>query len=248
MRPVLLITHILPVEFGVLGDAFAEQDVPVLHVALDDGDALPSIDDVSGIVSFGGTMGVPDADRYPFLSAERDLLAAALASELPLLGLCLGAQLLTWAAGGSVVRMEKRDIAWYRLPRSPAATEDPLFGAWPDDTPVLEWHLDQILLPDSADVIADSSGPGSSIFRAGPAAWGSQSHLELTPEILNAWLADPVIGEELLQADLPPEVLLSQAAELVPQQAAAAREVFDRFAQLVTDRDARGLMVSPPSR
>jgi GMP synthase-like glutamine amidotransferase len=239
--PVAVLTHIKPVEFGLLGDALAEHELQLLHVALDEGDRLPGLDEVSGIVSLGGTMGVPDADRYPFLLEQRDLLQAALAAELPLLGLCLGAQLLTWAAGGSVVRMDSRDIAWYRLARSEIASDDPLFGAWPSDAPVLEWHLDQIVLPDSAELLADSTGPGASVFRVGSAAWGSQSHLELTPLILDGWLADPVIGEELRGAGLPPEQFLSEAADYLPRQEAAASEVFARFAKLVLTRQAAAI-------
>jgi GMP synthase (glutamine-hydrolysing) len=241
VRPVVLVTHIKPVEFGLLGDALAEHELPLLHVALDEGDQLPSLDELSGIVSLGGTMGVPDADRYPFLVEERDLLEAALAAEVPILGLCLGAQLLAWAAGGSVVRMDGRDIAWYQLARSEMASDDPLFGAWPDDAPVLEWHLDQIVLPDSAEVIADSTGPGASVFRVGSAAWGSQSHLEITPEILAGWLADPVIGEELRGAGMPPDQFLLDAADPLPRQGAAASEVFARFAKLVLSRQAAAI-------
>lgn len=241
MRPVLLVTHMEPVEFGLLGDALAEQEVPVIHVPLDEGDRLPRLEKVSGIVSFGGTMGVPDADRYPFLREERDLLAAALAADVPILGLCLGGQVLSWAAGGSAVRMEARDLAWYPLSRSPAAVGDPLFEAWPDEALVLEWHLDQIVLPGSAAVIGDSAGPGASIFRAGPSAWGSQIHLELTPEILDAWLADPVMGTELRGVGLEPEEFRSRSGRLLPRQAAAAREVFRRFAKLVLERETAGV-------
>lgn len=238
MRPVLVITHLERGELGLLGDVLAERDVPVLHRALDEGDRLPELGEVAGVVSLGGTMGVPDADRHPFLGEERKLLASAMATEVPTLGLCLGAQILTWAAGGSVARMKERDVAWYRLARSGAAAGDPLFDAWPDDAPVLEWHLDQIVLPGGTEVLADSPGPGTSIFRAGPAAWGSQVHLELTPEILHRWLADPEMADELREAGIAAERLMADADELLPRQAAAAVQVFERFAKLARSREA----------
>jgi GMP synthase-like glutamine amidotransferase len=209
-----------------------------VYARLDRGDELPEPAEVSAIVSLGGTMGVPDIAAHPFLRDELELLEAALAARVPILGLCLGGQLLAKAAGGDVVRMAARDIGWYPLERRPAADGDPLFADLPAGAPVLEWHLDAVVPPSVEEVIAESSGPGCSIFRAGPLAWGSQSHLELTPPILAHWLADPVIGEEIRGAGFPPERLLAEAEAALPRQMETARAIFNRFADLVSAREA----------
>jgi GMP synthase (glutamine-hydrolysing) len=235
-RPILAITHIAPGDLGLLGEVLTERLMPIVPVRLDRGDELPDLAEVSAVVSLGGTMGVPDSGEYPFLRDELRLLESALASSVPVLGLCLGAQLLAKAAGGDVLRMATRDIGWYPLDRMPAADGDALFGPLPNGTPVLEWHLDAIVPPSAGEVIAESSGPGCSIFRVGSAAWGSQTHLELTPRILDDWLSDPVIGEELRQAGFPSDRLLDQAEELLPAQMTAAISIFERFADFVSAR------------
>ena len=88
-------------------------------------------------------------------------------------------------------RLDRLYVDWPELVVLPAARGDPLFDRLPDRTVVLEWHVDAIEPPPGATVLAETAGPGCAIFRAGPAAWGSQIHLELTPEMLSGWLSDP---------------------------------------------------------
>lgn len=232
MRPVLAITHLRHEQLGLVGEALSEAEVPVVHKSLFSDDGLPHPDELSGIVSLGGQMSVTELAGYAFLAAELELFRAALRAQLPILGLCLGAQLLAAAAGGRVARMERRYIGWPELAFETASAEDALFHAMPADLRVIKWHADGITPPPSGTLIASTESPGCAIFRVGAHAWGSQMHLEATQEMLfDLWLPDPVEERSLLDADIDPDAFAAESRELLPRQIAAMRPVFERFAR-----------------
>ena len=136
-------------------------------------------------------MSVTRLDKDPFLSGELALLRAALAKGVPTLGICLGAQLLAVAAGGEVTTMPRVYVGWPELEVTAAAGDDPVFGDLPAGARALKWHEDRIEPPPGAVVLATTASPGAALFRVGAAAWGSQMHIEVTPEmLLEGWLAD----------------------------------------------------------
>jgi GMP synthase-like glutamine amidotransferase len=123
-----------------LEDAFTGHAGPALRSAgaelderhLRDGDPLPAIGEVDGVVSFGGEQTVTAIDREPTLAREAALLREAVEHEVPVLGVCLGAQLLAHALGGEVRRLDLRMIQWTRLVALPAAAGDPVVGSLPE--------------------------------------------------------------------------------------------------------------------
>ena len=234
MRPLLAITHLADRALGLAEGVLARRGIPLRRTHLD-GDR-PRLDDVGGLLVLGGAMGVPDADAYPFLRWELELLTQALADEVPVLGLCLGGQLLARAAGGRVERMAEPFIGWPRLTRFAAAAEDALFGGLPPEVQVLEWHNDSIEPPPGAVVLAETGGPGCSIFRAGPAAWGSQIHLELTPAMLARWLDDDDLARDLAAAGVDPAGLVAESPRRLAAQNRVAETVFERFAEVLLAR------------
>jgi GMP synthase (glutamine-hydrolysing) len=236
-RPVLAITHMPMGHFGLVGEALGRRGVPLVGADPEDGGLPSDLARFSAIVSFGGHASAVDARPSSGLAAEIALLASALRDEVPVLGLCLGGQLLSAAAGGDVRRLEHRYVGWTPLAPTPAAAEDPLLSVLGAPVPVLEWHLDAIELPPDGESLAETDGPGRSVFRTGPAAWGSQLHLELTPDTLDAWLGSREHHAELASAGVDGEAIARGAATHLAAQVAFGRALFERFAELVARRE-----------
>ena len=144
------------------------------------GDPLPDLDAVDGLVSFGGAQSVTEIERYPYLLEETELLRAAVERDLPVLGVCLGAQLLAHALGGSVRRLPRRAVVWVELAR---LADDELV---PDPVWALHWNEDGIEPPPGATELLERGGLGCAAFRIG-SAWGVQFHADVDGAVLDRW-------------------------------------------------------------
>jgi GMP synthase (glutamine-hydrolysing) len=249
MRPVLIVTHLADRQVGLVREALQTAGCDVIERHAAAGDTLPAAGEIAGIVSLGGRQSASRAAEDPFLAAEVTLLRTALDDDIPVLGMCLGAQLLAVAAGGEVVNAGRMSAGWPDLVLLPAATGDPVFGGLPPRLPVLKWHEDVIELPkamrvlDGAEgsgaawLLATSEGPGAALFRIGSSAWGSQAHLELTPEMLvDVWLADPDEAADVIAAGHDLDEFRTRSRELLVGQVAAARPMFEAFGQIAAQR------------
>ena len=175
-----------------LGDWLTEAGAE-LDVVASARESLPeSLDGYHGVVCLGGEMGAADDDTYPWLADIRRLLARAIAGRVPVLAVCLGAQLLALAGGGRVARsstgpgagpglVAKRDLAW----------KDPLFGELPLMPDVQRFHRDAVeYLPSNAVVLASSPHCPNEAFRVGQSAYGLQFHIETTTRIVLDWACE----------------------------------------------------------
>lgn len=163
------------------------------------GDPLPTYDhdDPSLLVVLGGSMGVGDmADpSYAWLAGESNLIATRLAARQPVLGICLGAQLLAHAAGGSVVPLTAgdpplplREVGWGAVHWTANTSEEPVLDGLAASELVLHWHGDRIQLPPGATLLGSSLHCPEQFFRLGQHAWGLQFHVEVGADALSRWL------------------------------------------------------------
>ena len=197
------------------------------------GDALPALEDVDGIISFGGSQSVVDIEHDRALRDEAQLLGEAVAAGVPVLGVCLGGQLLAHALGAAVRRAPRRTVAWVELAPLPAAAADPVFSGLGSPVAGVHWNEDVFALPGGATELLTGASPGVAAFRAGERAWGVQFHPEVDAAALDGWYAN--YGSWLLQAGVDEARARAADARHLPGQAETADRLFGAFARVVAD-------------
>ncbi len=235
MRLVCL--HNLPEPFlGLAERPLREAGLTIDERRLLDGDALPGLHEADGILVLGGSQSVRDIDRDPLLQAEADLLGRAAEARVPVLGICLGGQLLAHALGAHVVRAPRRTIAWVELEATPAAAGDPLAEALGSPARGLHWNEDCFDLPPGATELLTRHGTGVTAFRAGDSAWGVQFHPEVDGRALEGWYER--YGAWLAAAGVTESQARAADAEHLPGQAERARRLFGAFGRVVAESAA----------
>ncbi len=174
----------------LLGDWLRAAGAELTVLRAFDGEPIP--EDLAGfdaLISLGGDVGVFDDDRAPWLPATRALLAAAVESAAPTLGICLGGQLLAAATGGTVQPATGGpEIGAYLTAKRDAAADDPLFRDMPMTPDVMHYHYDVVsALPPGAVLLLSSVGYPNQAFRVGACAWGLQFHIEAPAEVVRDW-------------------------------------------------------------
>lgn len=237
MTRALVITHSASEGVGTLGTWLPEAGLELDVVAPWDGEVLPeTLEAYDALVVMGGPQQAYDDDSAPWLRATKNLLRLAVSSNLPTLGVCLGAQLLAVATGGRVELGEDGIEAGVRLvAKRDAAWEDPLLADVPFTPTVVQWHEDVVVdLPPGAVLLASSSKYPHQAFRVGARAWGLQFHIETPPEMLRHWGRE--YGARVLEAGQDPVALAERAVAELDEVAACWQPVVARFAEFAQGR------------
>jgi GMP synthase-like glutamine amidotransferase len=171
---------------GVIAEWASARGFELAGTGLGGGDDLPGTDAFDWLVVMGGPMSVHDEDTCPWLPAEKRLIAAAMAGGKVVLGVCLGAQLVAEAAGGTVTRNATPEIGWYPVTLTAPAWGSPVFRALPEEFTALHWHGDTFSLPHGAVHMAESAACRDQAFAIGSRVFGLQFHLECTERGLAA--------------------------------------------------------------
>ncbi len=162
---------------------FLEEWGHVVHVTrLYAGDPLPAAGEIRALVAMGGPMSVNDTDDVPWLAPEIALIRDVIHRDTPVLGVCLGAQLIAAALAARVYRGDQKEIGWYPVTTTPAAAQSRLTAHWPSEATVLHWHGDTFDLPAGARLLATSPAYPHQAFQVGERVVGLQFHLEMGPQ------------------------------------------------------------------
>jgi len=230
--PLLLVKNDPEDTFGIAPAVLEAAGIPFSTVDAYGGQAFPTLDAISGVVLFGGTMNVDQVDDYPFLSAVRALTVEVLETGRPLLGICLGGQVLARALGYEVPRAPVREIGFEPLRPTPAAGRDDLLEVFADGDRVFHWHEDMIELPGGAELLATSGEIPVQAYRVGTNAWGFQFHFEVDRAEIELWLADMDPVELERGWGKSPRRILDETDAHLSDQQDKGREIFLRFARI----------------
>jgi len=171
---------------GIYGRYLQQENVPHHTVRLHAGDSLSSPSDATAVIVLGGYMGVHDEADYPFLSLLRQFMRAAAEAGTPLLGICLGGQLLAHALGGKVRSRQRGEKGLCQVQLSAAGQNDPIFAGLPPGFAAFQWHNDSFDVPPLATHLASSTACSGQAFRYRN-GWGVQFHPEVDREIIADW-------------------------------------------------------------
>lgn len=175
--------------------------------------------------------GMSAYDDLPFLRDELALIRRSVEAGKPVLGICLGSQLLARALGGTVSRAPQPELGFYRVKLLPDAASDPLFADTPSSFVALHWHFDAFTLPSGAVALAGSTLTPLQAFRFGERAWGVQFHIEMNRELLQVFIDSS--PRDLEEADVDAQGLLAGAARELRRIEAVARQLFASWLSVV---------------
>jgi len=202
-------------------------------------DLQPNVDRYRGLIVLGGPMNVEDHAHRAHLLTEMRAIERMLELGRPVLGICLGAQLLAHVLGAPVVRHEQPEIGWYRLRTTEAGRADPVLAPLGDGTPVFQWHRYRFDVPTDATHLARTDSCEQQAFRYGDNAYGFQFHMEMDQPLIERWLANPVYRDELAElagielSHATEELIRTRTREHIATMQAQANEVFNGFLDLV---------------
>lgn len=238
MKPILVIRHVPHEDLGLLAEVFQQHRLSYGYVdmfhqpprSFDPGQ-------LAGLVVLGGPMSVHDTKSYPYLCREIDWIGQAADTGLPVLGVCLGAQLLAKSLGARVYPNSVKEIGWCEIELTEDAADDPLFSDCHPTETVFQWHGETFDLPNDSVLLARGAACVNQAFRFGLSAYGLQFHLETTAEMLDRWLTEPGMCSELSTCNAAGAAEIRHGAnEQLPAMLQAGRRVFGRFAEICSKR------------
>ena len=233
---ILIIKHIEIEGPGTLGEFLKETARKTKIVELDKGDTLPSVDEYEAIISLGGPMNVYEDAKYPFLKEEDKLMKKALQEEIPVLGICLGAQILAKACGAKVRKADKKEVGWFKVNLTDAGKRDPLFENMTAEFEVFQWHEDTFAIPKGALHLAESQTCLNQAFRFGRNAYGLQFHVEVTPEMIESWIRAYTKNETVQTKDM-----LIESYKINEAFKRQAGMLYNNFSRIISASDKIGI-------
>jgi GMP synthase (glutamine-hydrolysing) len=208
MEEVLVFQHDPFEDLGFFAEVLEKQGVDYRVLRLFNGE-MPAEDwdHVRALIILGGPMNVDEEESYPFLRWEKRIIRAAIDEAVPMLGVCLGAQLIAATLGTAVFHGAVKEIGWSPISITPHGQVDSLLGYLPENATVFQWHGDGFDLPAGAILLASSVNYKTQAFRLGKTIYGLQFHLEVTPRMIERWIDERSKDLALAPYVLPDKIM-----------------------------------------
>lgn len=232
MDPVLIVRHAPTEGPGYFATFLDRHGIPWKLVRIDAGDAVPdSLNGVSGLCLMGGPMSVND--ELPWIPPMLALIRQAVAAGVPVIGHCLGGQLMAKALGGAVGRNPVKEIGWGDVRVTNAEAARPWLGDAPDPLPAFHWHGETFSIPPGATRILESAWCPNQAYVLGDRHIGMQCHVEMTPELIASWCDNG--ADEIAASDSPavqqPAAMLADVAVRTARLHVLADKIYSRWIQ-----------------
>jgi GMP synthase-like glutamine amidotransferase len=208
MDEVLVFQHDPFEDLGFFAEVLEKQGAEYRVVRLFHGE-MPNEEweNVGAVIVLGGPMSVDEEERFPFLRWEKRIIRAAIDEAVPILGVCLGAQLIAATLGTPVFHGAVKEIGWSPISITPHGQVDSLLGYLPENATVFQWHGDGFNLPEGAIRLASSPHYNTQAFRVGKMIYGLQFHLEVTRRMIERWIDERSKDLALAPYVLPDKIL-----------------------------------------
>jgi GMP synthase (glutamine-hydrolysing) len=246
MKKLLVCQHVAHEILGTLNPLLKRAGFRIRYVNFArHPDAQPSLDGYDGIVILGGPMSANDTDRLPHLATEMNLIEQAMHRNLPVLGVCLGAQLIAKTLGAAVYPNPEKEIGWYDVSPTRDAESDPLLAEFCQSEKIFHWHGETFDIPRSTHHLAFSALCANQAFRYGANVYGFQFHLEVDEPMVHRWLALAEHGNELSGPDwrIDPERIHRETPQHIERLHQLSDRVFGQFIQLFGVKKKRAAML-----
>jgi GMP synthase (glutamine-hydrolysing) len=231
MRKLLVFQHVPYEPLGTLDGQFREAGFRIRYMNFHrQPEMRAEMGRYHGLVVLGGPMSADETDRYPHLAGEQDAIRQAIDIGLPVLGICLGAQLIASSLGGQILRGAAREMGWFEVRPTSGGGDDPLVSHFRRSETIFQWHSDTFTLPDGAIRLASSKICENQAFRFSDHVYGLQFHLEVDEPLIQRWLRNAEYrGELTAPADAGPEQIREQTIRHIHRAHALSRNVFGEF-------------------
>lgn len=245
MAKVLVFQHVAAEPLGTLDPLLRARGHRIRYVNFHrDPDVEPDMNRYDALIVLGGPQMPDEVEYHPHLAVEMRCIEAALEREIPLLGICLGAQLLATTLGAEARPMRDWEMGWHDIEPTHFSAADPLFCALVEPNPAFHWHGYTFDLPDGATHLARSERCENQAFRYG-SAYGLQCHLELDERLINRWLSLPEYTTDLAaHGKQSPESVRQETHRQIGQSSTLGRAIFGQFLRPLGLRNSRHVLPS----
>lgn len=242
MPKILVFQHVPHEPLGTLNPLLRDHGIRIRYVNFGRSvEARPNLDGYHGLVVLGGPMNVDQVADHPHLTTEVELIQQAIERDMPVLGICLGAQLTARALGASVRANPEKEIGWVDVELTEAGRGDDVLGVFQERERIFQWHGDTFEIPAGAVHLAKSAACANQAFRFGSRVYGLQFHLEVDHALIERWLRVPVHQEELreLGGRVDPQAIREETTRVMARAKLLADEVFRAWIGLFAETRAR---------